>query len=367
MGICAHAIPVTAQDKAANREVLRALQKLRHEVSILKEQNNHLKGEFNKLKKQANQPTVDVSTAVPLKEISEQRQLINQQASRIDGLEARNASLQDSVDAVINRPPAEAIEIFECVEPAWIIEAGLINWRARRPSMPYAGALNVQPGGSFTNNLRETEFDRDSGFRVAIGRRNEENWDVMFRYTLLETGGNSSVGDAANNNDAVFANQLDRSLADRRLNLNVDDGRVDVASESLSLDHYVYDLELGKTIQGDTMKFRPFGGLRFAEIKQDASILYQNRVAANNLDSYLINSNVDMSGFGLRTGGQFDVKLWRNLSLFGRGAGSLMLTEFRVNRTDAATDQSAGITESRAHSHKYNSIVPLTEMEVGLL
>ena len=188
----------------------------------------------------------------------------------------------------------------------------------------------------------------------------------MFRYTLLETGGNSSVGDAANNSDAVFANQLDRSLADRRLNLNVDDGRVDAASESLSLDHYVYDLELGKTIQGDTMKFRPFGGLRFAEIKQDASILYQNRVAANNLDSYLINSNVDMSGFGLRTGGQFDVKLWRNLSLFGRGAGSLMLSEFRVNRSDAATDQSAGITESRSHSHKYNSIVPVAELAVGV-
>ena len=147
VAICAHAMPATAQDQAVNREVLRALKQLRHEVSILKEQNSHLKGEFNKLKQQAKRPTVDVSTAVPLKEISEQRQLINQQASRIDGLEARNASLQDSVDAVINRPPVEAIEFSKCAEPAWLIEAGLINWRARRSSMAYAGALNVQPGG----------------------------------------------------------------------------------------------------------------------------------------------------------------------------------------------------------------------------
>jgi hypothetical protein len=311
--------------------------------------------------------TVGFSTVVPREGTSEQGQLLDRLASHIDQLEARNASLEQSVDAVINRPVADCAVYQQCAaDPAWLFEAGYINWRAHRASLPYAGVLIMQPGGSFSNDLQETWYDHDSGFRIGIGHRTESNWDVMFRYTFFETRGDSNIGDPTLNTDAIFANLVDRSLADQVGVGQLDDGRCDAASESLLLDHYVYDLELGKTIENGILKVRPFAGLRFAEIKQGASVLYQERIGANDLDTYTINSNVDMTGWGLRTGGQLDVTLRNNLMLFGRGAASLMLSEFRVQRADTAFNQSVPQTLSRTYRHKYRSVVPVAELAGGI-
>jgi len=262
-------------------------------------------------------------------------------------------------------PAASAFAQY--AEPAWLVEAEYLNWRSHRSSLPFAGLLTFGANGSYDSELVETEFGRDSGFRFSVGRRSVDRWDVVFRYTFFQNSGATAVGDPTVDSDAIFCNLMDRSLADRRVDRNLDDGRADAARESISLDHFVYDLEFGRTLDFCGLSVRPFGGFRFAEIKQSASVLYQNFTPPAELDTYGIESDVDMTAWGIRGGGQVSHALFDcGLSLFGRGAASLMLADFRVQRTDVATDQPSGIAESRRHRHGYQAIVPQAELAAGL-
>ena len=191
--------------------------------------------------------------------------------------------------------------------------------------------------------------------------------DVLFRFTYFHNEGAQQVGDPTVDSDTIFANLLDRSLANRRLNRNFDDGRADFAQEHIELQYSVYDLELGRTFGSSALSVRPFGGFRFAEIRQDVRVRYENFTAPDELDTYELASDVDMTAWGIRLGGQLNYGLFdTGLSIFGRGAGSLMLADFRVQRIDVATDQPAGISEPREYRHSYNSVVPQLELAVGL-
>jgi len=253
------------------------------------------------------------------------------------------------------------------LQPGWLVEAEYLNWRTTRSSMPFAGVLAFGPNGSFINDVLDTEFGRDSGGRLALGGRHVNQWDLMFRFTYFQNHGAQQHGDAAVDSDTVFANLIDRSLTDRRLDRLFDDGRADFAREDISLQYCVYDLEFGRTFVGPACSVRPFGGFRIADIQQGGRVLYQNFELPADLDAYDITSDVDMTAWGFLLGGQLDYRLFDSaLKVFGRGAGSLMLADFRVQRLDVATDGTTGISEARHHRHSYNAIVPQLELAVGL-
>ena len=96
------------------------------------------------------------------------------------------------------------------------------------------------------------------------------------------------------------------------------------------------------------------------------SVLYQNSETTY-LDSYDLTSDVDMTAWGIRTGGQVNKTLFDSgFSLFGRSAASLMLGDFRVQRTDIAHKQQSGITSTRHYSNTYRAVVPQVDLAVGM-
>ena len=257
-------------------------------------------------------------------------------------------------------------------QSAWLVEAEYLNWRTTRSSSPYSGTLAIGAGSSYVNQLLETEYDHDSGFRFAMGRQFANKMDIMFRFANFDNDGAHQVGDPTVDTNTIYANLIDRTLADNVLDRTFDDGHVDFAQEDINLQYSVYDLEFGKTFCRSTLSARPFGGIRLAQIQQNAQVCYQNFTPAAGanpaeLDTYDLTSNVDMNSWGIRTGGQVDYALFNcGLSVFGRGAGSLMLADFRVRRLDVATDQPSGTVGSRDYQYGYTEIVPQLELAVGL-
>ena len=252
-------------------------------------------------------------------------------------------------------------------QSGWLVDAEYLNWRTTRSSTPYSGTITFGAGSSYVNQLLETEYDHDSGFRFALGRQFANKLDIMFRFARFDNNGAHQVGDPTVDTDSIYANLIDRTLADDVLDRTFDDGHVDFAQESINLQYSVFDLEFAKTFCRSTLSVRPFGGLRFAQIQQNSQVRYQNFTAPAELDTYDLTSDVDMNSWGIRTGGQLDYELFNcGLSVFGRGAGSLMLADFRVHRTDVASDQPSGTVASRDYLHGCTEIVPQLELAVGL-
>lgn len=310
---------------------------------------------------------------------------VESELTTIHEADAQNASLQQSVDALINQSATDAnghIQYECCAEPTWLFEAGYINWRARRSRVPFSGRIRNLGGmqnnlpvddDSYEVGLTETSFGKDSGYRVAVGRRNSEQWDMMFRYTNFSTFGGKAVGASpvTVDTDDVYANLIDRSLADEQIdNGDFDDGLCEFASESIDLRYDTYDLEFGKQFTTTNISARGFGGFRFGEISQSAYTAYVN-LEGDDLDTYTLESNTDMHAWGFRAGGELNHCLGNSgISLFGRGAFSMMLAEFDVRRKDVAFDADRdpnGDLEIRQYRHDYYSVVPVAELAAGLL
>lgn len=105
----------------------------------------------------------------------------------------------------------------------------------------------------------------------------------------------------------------------------------------------MFDLEVGRRLNvGDSVSVRPFGGLRFAQIDQNFSVLYNGGDA--NLDT--TGSHLQFNGGGLRAGAQADWKILEHVSLYGRAAASLMVGDSRVGQTEFNNGGATTLTDA---------------------
>jgi hypothetical protein len=250
-----------------------------------------------------------------------------------------------------------------------------LHWRAHRNTAPFSGTITFitdQPNvdtGSYSIVAADSEYDWDSGWRLAVGVKMGA-MEIGFQYTSFDTNGSLSLGDPANDVDLTHANLLDRSLVDEAsLNGLFDDGIVDAASQSISIDYDVYDIWMGTEYKTcDYLALKPFIGFRYADISQSETVLYTNTEPgeiAPDTDTYDLTRTTDLKGYGLRGGLAAESNLC-GLGFFARSAVSLLYTEFDTLRTDAAFNQSAGDVEIRSWANNFNTVTPVLEVAAGV-
>jgi len=219
---------------------------------------------------------------------------------------------------------------------------------------PYRSDLNFAILSPNTNGDPEGPIVSDplrsrNAFRVGAGYRlPDDGWEVGFYYTYLH------------DDDGAFATQPANGLL---FATQTHPGTVEFAGSALAdatLAYNVYDLEVGRRLNvGDSLSVRPFGGLRFAQIDQNFSVLYNGGDA--NLDT--TGSHLQFNGGGLRAGAQADWTILEHLSLYGRGAGSLMVGDSRVGQTEFNNGGATTLTDA---SESFRKIVPVMELAAGV-
>lgn len=204
---------------------------------------------------------------------------------------------------------------------------------------------NGDPEGPITSDRWQSR----SAFRAGAGYRlPDDGWEVGFYYTYLHDEQTAYATQPANGR--LFATQTHPGTVEFAAN----------AAADAALSYNVFDLEVGRSLNvGETLAVRPFGGLRFARIDQNFTVLYNGGDA--NFDT--VGSRLRFDGGGLRAGGQLDWRILEHFSLYGRAAGSLMVGDSRVAQTEV---NNAGATTLTDVSQSFRKITPVLELAAGV-
>ena len=229
---------------------------------------------------------------------------------RIATLEAEVASLRQRLDtsAVVDR-----------VNPGWSASLDYLNWTLQRRGLDFAipttdTALSVGVG-----EVRSLNFGPDAGFRTSLGYLTPNGWETTFRYTSFETQANGMADDTLGNLWAT------RAHPDRN-------EEAETAEAFGSFDYDIFDLELQRwLVLSPSTGLAVFGGFRWADIGQNFRVDYDGQ----DFSDATFQNNVDMTGFGLRMGGEGHWRLTNYLSLFGRAAGTVCLLYTSPSPRDA--------------------------------
>ena len=201
------------------------------------------------------------------------------------------------------------------------------------------------PEGSIQSDPWHTR----SAFRVGGGyRMSYDGPDVGFYYTYLHD--DQIAGLFAPAGGRLFATQTHPGTVEL----------VGRATAEATLSYNVFDLEVGRRVGlGEALAVRPFGGLRFAEIGQNFTVLYDGGDA--NQDR--VGSRLKFDGGGVRAGAEVDWMLLDHWSLYGRAAGSLLTGDFHATQTEF---NNAGATPLTNVEESFRKITPAAELAFGV-
>lgn len=167
-------------------------------------------------------------------------------------------------------------------------------------------------------------YERGNGIRTGLGYRFCSGWDVLWNYTYFHTSASAVI-------EAPEGGVLRTTRGHPRWAETAD-----IARASASLDLDVIDLEAGRWFDLDeTAAVRLFGGFRWAMMDRDLDIVYDGRDYFNGM----IDNPTTMDGYGIRVGAEGRWALPWGLSLFARGAGSVLAGKFTTHfkETDDGT------------------------------
>ncbi len=239
------------------------------------------------------------------------------------------------------------------------------------PSTPYTQI--VDDTNLFQTSQFAADYGSNVGYRIGVGWRFADGWDVGFAYTDFNTSGSASVGDVSpigNRNpelsildsNVFFLDNSDGG-ADDFLNLEAD-----AARERLTLGFQVYDFEAGrKFCICRTLVLRPMAGIRFADFHYSRNTTYYDWIGANNVDTYSIAKSTSISGVGPRAGGLLAWNIGGSgFQVIGRGGVSLLVSDVTTRRSDTYFDDSANQTDSISNRNSFTQVIPVAELAVGL-
>ncbi len=235
-----------------------------------------------------------------------------------------------------------------CPPAGLIASVDWINWKPRRRGMDFASFLNpVWLTPVVTESL---SFDRDDGVRIGLGYRFASRWDLSWNYTYLHTDDARGVTSTDYPGTELLAT---RSFIDTTFSTVWADAR---------LDYDVNDLEAGRWLSlTDTAAMRIFAGFRWAIIDQEFNLAHSYRDAFNQSVTGRIENPTRLDGYGIRVGAEGRWKSCAGLSLFARGAGSVLVGRF--NTMQREVDQSEGTIIN--FSETYTQAVPVIEVAAG--
>lgn len=252
-----------------------------------------------------------------------------------------------------NTPLDPAVsEALGAPAPSWlsglIFDGEYLFLKPHSQSMDYAiantGNTDVPDG-----NVVSRDWSWRSAFRVGLGYRLPgQAWSVGFFYTNLHDAASGSV--AAPDNGFLFATLTHPGTV----------SEVQTASAATSLNYNVYDVEVGRWCAlTNTFAARFFAGGRFAHIDQNFNAFYNGGDANQDM----VARELHFNGGGFRIGADAVKELLWGLSLFGRANASLVGGEFHSTLMET---NNAGATVLTNFTDRFDKVVPVTEMTMGL-
>ena len=253
--------------------------------------------------------------------------------------------------ATVATAPNVSTETYEQVCAAYpgrglIAEAEWLNWRTSNANQTVARSLDPV---WLTTRGEESTAPKGNGLRARVGWRFANGWDVSGAYVYFN-GDDSTTVEAASQPDARLTSPLSC------LNLSIDGATVK-SQKKLNM----YDLEIGRQTQISTLDFRPFAGLRVADLTTSVDGTYSyssGRAVRTNAVSH----SSQTLGYGVRVGGEAKVKLCGGLAGFGRGAGSVLIGD--VDAKSLEIDETQGTVMQRSVSK--TKAAPMLEAAAGL-
>jgi len=240
-------------------------------------------------------------------------------------------------------------------------EAGLhasadwLNWKARRRDMDFV-IVDPNTDTDVQGNQIDLNYDRNSGARVEVGYRFKSRWDFSVGYQNFST-----------NDQLLIAQPAGGQLWATRIHPDsvVGSHAATSAEGRASLDYDVLDFTVSRQFTMDRCQridFTLFGGFRYGKIDQTLNLVYLDSV---NSRSATINDEIKLDGYGIRAGGQLEADVIGGLSVFGRGAFSVLAARSNAHYTE--TDVSgAGTTDLVDVSESYYQAVPVIETALGV-
>jgi hypothetical protein len=135
----------------------------------------------------------------------------------------------------------------------------------------------------------------------------------------------------------------------------------DTASAAATLKYQATDLEIGQRIQvSDRFNLRAFAGLRSGNFDQDMVVNFNGR----DFNNAVLTTSSSFTGIGPRLGAEMHWNLAKELTFFGRGAGSLLLG--RRDLSTVETDNNGQDVVVDLADDRASQIIPGMEFALGL-
>lgn len=201
-----------------------------------------------------------------------------------------------------------------------------------------------------SGEVKQVELEDATAIRFgALFRPGGSAWDFGATFTQFETEGSSTA--AAPTNGFLFSTQSHPFQNDQ----------AETASAKADLDYSSTNVEIGHTFQvGRQLGVRVFGGVQAAAV---------DRTMTTELDGVdytngRIKLKNEFSGVGPRLGIEGKLLLGAGFSLFGRGAGSLMVGELSSSFNE--TDNDGADTVANIDYDRGGQLVPVLEAALGV-
>lgn len=249
--------------------------------------------------------------------------------------------------------PVAAPEELWLTPSRWTGHVDYLSWKLNRRGLDFA-LLDFGPSTTLGRGVvREVDFGRDAGLRGGLFYGLPDDWQVGVVYTRFHTGGSGfaqlsplQIAQGAQ----LFATRSHPS----------DNEEATLAIASASFKYNVYDLEAARWyVWEDASAMRLFGGLRWADVSQDFLVQYDGA----DYDNGWVRDTASVEGFGVHMGGELHWHIWNGVSLFGRGAGSLLLGRYAVYVEERDV---AGIDSVVDLNSSFNDVLFGLDAAVGL-
>jgi len=245
---------------------------------------------------------------------------------RLDEVEAELAQLRNGYRDSYDCGNSEADACGECqcecngCCPGWFASTDYLNWHVERDDLGYAirdpGGIGVPLAGEPVLSLN---LGPESGYRVAVGRRTTQGWELSTTYTHLHTDDRRSFAPGGAEVLAVQSSPP-TGLTNADSVVATSDFQYDVLDFAVS--HW-FDVT-------DSASIMVLGGARFAWIDHLLEADYNGGAFVNGA----IDVPTDIDAYGGRLGSALHWHMSSSLTLFGSTSLSVLASDVNARRQE---------------------------------
>jgi hypothetical protein len=339
------AMPAAAwAQEFSNAELYQMIRKMERKFDAAIEQTNKALAEAEKAKEEAAIARDEAARAKA--EVA----LAKEETARVRDELAQLKTAPAPATTLAGVPAASVVQVPETTEGLGA-SFEVLYMRPSRSNLDYAisdADTDLQPEGRF----EKVEPDYSNGGRFGLSYNFGSGTAVYGQYTMLDTRDSDSA--LPPTGGSLWGTWL-------HPNALIDDNDVTSAKMTYDFDHDVFDLGIRKWMEvGSDLGMQIEAGLRYANMKQNIDIQYQNENLGSTAD---IRNKNDFSGWGPRLGLGLDWHVGRGVNLFSSVAGSLLVGDFDLSLSEI---DNGSIVISSVEDSEDNRVVPVLEMRTGI-